>query len=92
MLALAAALIPLPAAFVERVYWRTFYLKIQPVLTSISNLVPIALLDVAIVILLGVMVTVFIRAKRRGGWATALAVDARMAPDNDGCRSTSCFS
>ena len=72
MLALAAALAPLPAAFVERVYWRTFYLKLQPVLTSLSNLLPIALLDVAILILLGIMVTVFIRGKRRGGWTTAL--------------------
>ena len=72
VLALAAALIPWPAAFVERVYWRTFYLKIQPVLTSLSNLLPIALLDVAVVILLGVLITVFIRGKRTGGWATAL--------------------
>ncbi|MDQ3418533.1 MAG: DUF3810 domain-containing protein [Acidobacteriota bacterium] len=72
VLALAAALVPLPQAFVERVYWRTFYLKIQPGLTSLSNLLPVALLDIAILLLLGVMGTVFIRGKRRGGWATAL--------------------
>lgn len=72
VLAVAAALLPLPAAFVERVYWRTFYLTIQPVLTSLSSLVPVALLDVALVILLGVMVTVCIRAMRRGGWVAAL--------------------
>ena len=70
VLALAAALVPLPQAFVERVYWRNFYLKIQPIVTSISNLLPVALLDIAILTLLGVMVMVFIRGKRRGGWAT----------------------
>ena len=72
VLALAAAFVPLPPAFVERVYWRTFYLKIQPALTFVSNLVPIALLDVAIVILVGIMVTIFLKAKGRGGWGTAL--------------------
>lgn len=72
VVALAAALVPLPAALVERVYWRTFYLRIQPVITFLSNMVPVALLDIAIVILLGVMVTVFLRAKRRGGWGTAM--------------------
>lgn len=72
VLALAAAFMPLPVALVERVYWRTLYLKIQPALTSLSNLVPIALLDVAILILLGVMLTVFLRAKSRGGWGAAL--------------------
>jgi hypothetical protein len=72
VLALAAALVPLPSQVVERFYWRTFYLKVQPLLTSLSNLVPVALLDVAIVILLGVMVTIFIRAKRAGGWTAAL--------------------
>lgn len=72
VLALAAALVPLPQTFVERVYWRTFYLKLQPVLTYVSNLLPLALLDIAIAMLLAVMVTVFIRGRRRGGWATAL--------------------
>ena len=72
VLALAAALMPLPHSLVERVYWRNFYLKIQPVLTSISNLLPVALLDIAILILLGSMVMVFIRGKRRGGWTTGV--------------------
>jgi len=72
VVALAAAFVPLPSALVERVYWRTFYLKIQPVITFLSNMVPVALLDVAILILLGVMVTVFIRARWRGGLGTAL--------------------
>ncbi len=72
VLALGAALVPLPAEFVERFYWRTFYLKVQPALTSLSNLAPIAFLDIAIVILVAVMVRVFLRAKRRSGWTAAL--------------------
>jgi len=43
--AAAVALVPLPAAFVERVYSRWLYLTLQPLLTSLSNLVPFALFD-----------------------------------------------
>jgi hypothetical protein len=71
-LAVVAAVIPLPRGFVERVYWRSFYLKIQPVLTSLSNMAPVALLDVAILILVGAMVVVFVRGKRRAGWRSGL--------------------
>ena len=73
VLAIAAALIPIPAGFVERVYWRIFYLRIQPLLTLVSNTIPIALLDVAIVLLVGVLLAVTIRGQRRGGWRTALS-------------------
>lgn len=72
VLALGAALVPVPPALVERVYWRTFYLKIQPALTWVSNLLPVALLDIAILVLLGVLAMVFIRGKRRGGLRTAV--------------------
>lgn len=70
--ALAGALVPIPAAVVERVYWRTFYLRIQPPITLISNMVPVALLDLAIITLLVTLVAVWIRGRRRGGWRTAL--------------------
>ena len=43
-----AALAPLPAGLVERIYSARVYAAIQPLLTSISNLTPLALLDAAI--------------------------------------------
>ena len=43
--AAAVALVPLPAAFVERVYSRWLYLTLQPLLTSLSNLAAFALFD-----------------------------------------------
>jgi Protein of unknown function (DUF3810) len=43
--AAGAALVPLPAAVVERLYSARLYLAIQPLLTSLSNLAPFALLD-----------------------------------------------
>jgi Protein of unknown function (DUF3810) len=46
-IAIAAALLPLPEAFVERWYSQAFYPKIQWSLTPVTNVVPIALLDLA---------------------------------------------
>ena len=43
--AAGAALVPLPAAIVERLYSTRLYLGIQPLLTSLSNLAPFALFD-----------------------------------------------
>jgi hypothetical protein len=48
--AAAAALVPLPATFVERVYSRRLYLALQPLLTSLSNLVPFALFDALLIV------------------------------------------
>src|SRR5215813_665965 len=48
--AAAAALMPLPATFVERVYSRRLYLALQPLLTSLSNLAPFALFDVLLIV------------------------------------------
>ena len=48
-MALAAALVPLSPAVVERLYSARFYAALQPGLTSFSNLLPFALLDVLIV-------------------------------------------
>jgi hypothetical protein len=45
---IAAALIPIPASFVERVYSTRVYLALQPVVTSLSNRLPVALLDLLI--------------------------------------------
>src|SRR3954467_7574356 len=46
--AIAAALLPLPPAAVQRWYAGPVYGTVQPLLTSASNLVPFALLDVLI--------------------------------------------
>ena len=40
-----AALVPLPSAGVERWYAARLYAALQPLLTSLSNLAPFALLD-----------------------------------------------
>ena len=45
-----AALVPLPATLVERVYSRRLYLGLQPLLTSLSNLAPFALFDVFVLV------------------------------------------
>ena len=50
--ALAAAVAPLPAAWVERVYSRGLYPRIQSIVTPVSALTSIALLDGAVAILL----------------------------------------
>jgi hypothetical protein len=46
--AAAAAVVPLPPAAVDRLYTARVYAALQPLLTSISNLAPFALLDVLI--------------------------------------------
>lgn len=46
--ALGAAFMPLPPAAVDRLYSARLYATLQPLLTSMSNLAPFALLDVAI--------------------------------------------
>jgi len=46
--AAGAALVPLPPATVDRLYTARVYATLQPLMTSLSNLVPFALLDVVI--------------------------------------------
>lgn len=72
LVAAAAALVPLPAPWVERVYWHTFYLSLQPYVTFASNLVPFALLDVGVVVVLGLLILFFVRDWRTRGAARAL--------------------
>jgi hypothetical protein len=59
--AIAAALVPLPSTWIERVYSRTVYLSVQPYITSTSNLSPVALLDLITVL----AVALFLAALRR---------------------------
>ena len=66
--AVAAALVPLPPAAVDRLYSGRFYPALQPAVTSFSNLLPFALLDVLLVttvaLWLGLAVRDFKRADR----------------------------
>lgn len=48
--AAAAALVPLPATIVERLYSTRLHAAIQPLLTSLSNLAPFALFDGFIIV------------------------------------------
>lgn len=66
-LAAAAALVPLPARWVEGAYSTSIYPAIQGVITPLSNRVPIALLDVAAAVLLAAMIALSIRRMRRVG-------------------------
>ena len=50
VLAIAAAVVPLPPEAVERFYSATSYAWLQPAMTGASNLVPFALFDVACVL------------------------------------------
>ena len=45
----AAAIVPLPASLVERIYARRVFAVLQPVMTRASNLTSVALLDLLIV-------------------------------------------
>ena len=50
VVALGAALLPVPARVVERLYSTGLYLRIQPLLTAASNRTSLALLDLLIVV------------------------------------------
>jgi hypothetical protein len=65
--ALIVAVMPVPARFVEAWYSRGVYLSIQSGVTTVSNTVPIALLDVAAVCVLVALVFLFWRRTRIGG-------------------------
>jgi hypothetical protein len=66
-IATAGALVPLPPAWIERVYSRGIYARVQPALTSASNLVPVALLDVLLAAVLIGIVWSFSARVRNGG-------------------------
>jgi len=69
--AVAAAIAPIPAASVERVFSRGIYPAIQRTLTPVSNLSPIALLDIASALLFAVILVLAVRASRQLGWRRA---------------------
>jgi uncharacterized protein DUF3810 len=77
ILAALAAFMPLPTVAVERFYSRGFYPVLQNGLTWLSSLVPLALLDVALVGVVGVWVFSVARRWRTSGTAAALRDGAR---------------
>jgi len=83
VLAVVAAFTRLPAGFVEQFYSRGAYLRLQTVLTPLSNQAPFALLDAAIVAAAGgvaVLSVRFVRDVAAGRVVTAFwAASSRLA-------------
>ncbi len=69
--AVIAAMAPIPAASVERLFSRGIYPAIQRTLTPLSNLSPIALLDVASAFMLAAILVLAVRVSRSVGWKRA---------------------
>ena len=74
LVAVAAGIAPLPAASVEKYYSLRIYPALQHVVTPVANLVPIAILDVAVLLLLALFVARFVRAGRGRKGFRAVAI------------------
>src|SRR5690348_4292396 len=75
--AVAAAVAPIPAAAVDQVYAAGLYTRVQPVLTTMSNLTSVALLDVLIAAVAAAWIGLAwrdARAATRGGAALSILV------------------
>ena len=70
--AAVCAIVPLPPDVVERVYSRQLYPAIQHVVTPVTNLVPVALLDIAVAVVILVIGSAFIVRMRRFGIVAAI--------------------
>jgi hypothetical protein len=68
LVAIICAVVPFPPQFIEGAYSLHVYPAIQQVVTRTSNLVPIALLDVAIALLLVILFSLVIARTRRVGF------------------------
>lgn len=75
--AIAAAVVPLPAAAVERWYSSGVYLRVQAIVTPLTNRVSFALFDVAVALLICGAVVLFIRRARKLGAGRAAALGLR---------------
>jgi hypothetical protein len=67
LIAIIGAVAPFPADTIERVYSTDWYLRIQAVLTTASNTIPIAWLDIAVACLLILAIEMVISRTRRLG-------------------------
>lgn len=75
-----AALVPLPASAVERWYSTGVYPAIQARVTALTNQVPIAIFDLALVGVLGLGVWRFARERRRSGlWRAGFSAGVWLA-------------
>jgi hypothetical protein len=66
--AVLAALAPLPPTFIERTYSTVLYPHVQRLITSGSNLVPVALFDVFVLAIIAAWLLALIRDIRRRRW------------------------
>lgn len=71
-LAIAAATAPMPRAVIEQQYSSGLYLRVQNVVTPVSNLAPFALLDLAVALLLVAGLWALVRRWRRRGAVRAI--------------------
>ena len=78
-LALGAALLPVPPGLVERIYSTGLYPTLQAALTRFSNLVPFALMDVAIAVAASWWLVLAVRDVRSAPARGALRVVLRTA-------------
>ena len=67
VIALACAIAPFPAGTIERLYSTDWYLRIQGVVTTASNTIPIAWLDIAVACLLIVAIELVVSRARALG-------------------------
>ena len=65
VIALVCAVAPVPADTVERLYSTDWYLRIQGVLTTASNTIPIACLDLAVACLLILAIELVVSRTRK---------------------------
>lgn len=72
LLAAAAAVVPLPSTSIERLYSQGLYPGLQSVVTRASSLVPVALLDFAIGLIVAAVLVVLVRRWRAYGAVRAL--------------------
>ena len=73
-LALALAVLPAPAGWIEYWYSRGFYLRLQPIVSRVSDLSPVALFDVAALGLLVVVLRWGVRSYKAAGFPGMLRV------------------
>ncbi len=73
-LAIAGAVAPFPPQFIERVYARTIYPAVQQVVTLATNVVPIALLDIAVGMVLAAIVWLAVARARKYGLRRAFGL------------------
>jgi hypothetical protein len=79
LLAIILALFPLPAALVEGWYSQGFYLRLQGLVTPVTNLVPLALFDIAIAVAVVAIAWLGVRSMRRHGFGRSALFGLRGA-------------